>query len=364
MNENINKRRKIFYILGAIIILGLLVEGLSGAFFFKNVFLDKKIPEKYQNYLDLNTNKTYTVSDYVIKPFIKSEFYTEKFVSSKNELIVLSLTENPKEEYSGRDNATINYQKINRTGTIVSTYKKVKINQVDQEFVIGDYIVNPRFGYYNTWILDNDTTKKAFIPVNKDLSWSNEKQEELLDKINEKSPYYYKTNDYERPERFGSIVYFLDNKWYYFYTNFEKISMIKDHKGIWNEEYNNNSPEVQPVYMKITEYGSADVSNGSMAVGTHNVKTFDADFYCQIPFKKDTLKFKMSQSFFDDYDLEKKWWHIKGEDVQKYKKDFQKLNWEYSFFINKNFDFILFNGGSYDAENTLYIITSKKQIAQ
>ena len=62
-----------------------------------------------------------------------------------------------------------------------------------------------------------------------------------------------------------------------------------------------------------------------MQSGSERVLTLEADFFCHLYIKNDTLKFKMPVTLFEDRAEDKIFWNMKGESVQNHKKPLEKL---------------------------------------
>ena len=347
--------QKLVYFFFGIAVLTIIIGFSSfGDFFIKNIFINKSIPEEYQNYHSLETNKPFTFGNYIVKPFMKSDFAIDRFISPENNLIIITYKQS--EDYSSDQSlASRIFYKLNKRGDVVSSYTKIgKFN--DNEIIIGNYFINPTKAYYNSWIGDNDTIRKPFIIQNKDKSWSRSQENILLEKIKNHSKYYYKTTDVSNSR--NVLIYFSDNKWHQFFTDLGLSDLERD-LGVEHLKEDYQKPtNISPIYENKIKYGSFDAPYGAMQSGSERVLTLEADFFCHLYIKNDTLKFKMPVTLFEDRAEDKIFWNMKGESVQNHKKTFRRIGWPYVFFSNKNFDFQLFESSSYTfaMENNLYII--------
>ena len=205
---------KVIYIsCGVVIFIIFLGFTNIGNFFLRNLFINKNVPKEYQNYNSLGTNKSFTFGKSRVKPFMTSDFGADKFVSSKNNLIIVTYQESP-DNSSDKSKATKNFYKLNQSGDIISSYstKTGKFN--DEEIIIGDYFISPSKGYYKSWIIDNYTVQKPFIIQNKDQKWDQNIENQLVEKIRDEAKFYYKTIYFLGNKRKIRVFYFLDDKWY------------------------------------------------------------------------------------------------------------------------------------------------------
>ena len=349
---------KMVYFFSAVVVLvGFLGFSSLGDFFIRNLLINKRIPKEYQNYHSLATNKSFTFGNYIVKLFITSDFATDQFVSSKNNLIIVTYKES-QDNSSDKSRATKNFYKLNRSGNIISSYTKTGAFN-DEEIIIGDYFMNPSKGYYKSWIIDNDTIQNPFIIQNKDQKWGQNQENQLLKKIRDEAKCYYKTFYFLENKHQISVLYFLDDKWYQFFTDFEDIPILESNFGVQHMLPNSeNKADILPVYLKKEKYGSFDVPYGAMQPGYKTVNTLETEFYCHLYLRNDTLKFKMPITLFADNNNDKIFWDIKGEIVKNHQKEFKKLIWDYDFFSNGHFDFVLFKSSTYNliSQNNLYII--------
>ena len=155
------------------------------------------------------------------------------------------------------------------------------------------------------------------------------------------------------------MFYFLDDKWYQFFTDFEDVPILDNDLGVQHLLNKFDNPDnVLPVYLVKEKYSSFDVPYGAMQPGSRNVNTLNVEFYCQLFFNNDTLKFKMPKTLFADNEEDKIFWNIDKKKIRNYKKDFEKLNWFYNFFSDPHCNYLLFESSSYDLvmQNNLYII--------
>ncbi|MBP2619606.1 hypothetical protein [Chryseobacterium jejuense] len=363
--------KKISLIIGAVLLLAVVLFYNFGGLdvYLLNKMNRSALPEKYKSYQNIDSTKSITFGHHEIKLMWESYTPIQHFISSEGNVIVVT-NEIPKDRNqkevgtdgemgSTRFYMDYHFYKLDKDGNIIDryTYKSTRGNW--NELLFGDFIVNYNKRYYKTWIKDGDTIRKPMIAQNEDLKWSEEEQKNQYYKIVENADDYFGENNRDE-ER---ITYYMNGKWYQWYTNVKLSSGIY---GRVNPGYNNNLfgvedfgrreldpnrfPNIMPVYFQRTELNkfTSSASGGGIS---NTSKSWDGDLYCQLLVQGDTLKFKKAMFFNENYTTEK-FYNTKGKDIQKLKAELEKEYAPYLFFSDKSLNFQLFTTN----QNKLYII--------
>lgn len=363
--------KKILLITGAVAVLALvLVYNFGGLdVYLLNKMNRSALPEKYKNYQYIDSTQSITFGHHEIKLMWKSYTPIQHFISSEGNVIIVT-SEIPKDrnqkeiEEDGEVGSTrfymdYHFYKLDKEGNIIDhyTYKSTRENW--NELLFGDFIVNYNKKYYKTWIKDGDTLRKPMVVQNEDLKWSREEQISQYDNITENADEYWRDDK----GSLGRITYYMNGKWYQLNTN-TKLS-----KGInsrANPGYNNSLfgenpfeskelqpnrfPNIMPVYFQRRELYKFTSSASGGAI-SNTSKSWEGDLYCQLLVRGDTLKFKKSMTFNENFTTEK-FYRAKGEDIRQLKAELEKQYTPYLYFSDKSLNFQLFT----TSENKLYLI--------
>ncbi|MDM1555177.1 MULTISPECIES: hypothetical protein [Chryseobacterium] len=363
--------KKISLIIAAVVFLIVVLYYNFGGLdiYLLNKMNRSALPEKYKNYLNIDSTKAITFGHHKIQLMWESHSRIQHFLSSDGNVIIVT-NEIPKDrnrkevEEDGEVGSTrfymdYHFYKLDKDGNIVDyyTYKSTRGNW--NELLFGDYIVNYNKKYYKTWIKDGDTVRKAMIIQNENLKWNREEQMKQYRNIVENAEDYLR-EDQDDSER---ITYFMQGKWYQLYTDTTLTPGIysRANPGYNNSLFDeglskkkelapNRFPNILPVYFqrKVLNKFTTNASGGGIS---STLKSWNGDLYCQLIVRRDTLKFKKAMSFNEIFTTEK-FYHAKGEDIRKLKAELEKEYVPYLYFSDKNLNFQLFTTD----QNKLYII--------
>lgn len=359
-------------IIGAVLLLVLIFYYNFGGLdvYLLNKMNRSPLPEKYKSYQNIDSIKSITFGHHEIKLMWESDAPIQHFISSEGNVIVV-VEEIPKDrnqkevETDGEMGSTrfyidYHFYKLDKNGNVIDRYTYKSTRENWKELLFGDFIVNYKKKYYKTWIKDGDTIRKPMIVQNEDLKWNEEEQKNQYDKIIENADDYLAENNSDGKR----ITYYMNGKWYQWYTNIKLSSGIY---GRANPGYNNylfgknafsrNStldpnrfPNIMPVYFQRTELNkfTSSASGGGIS---DTSKSWDGDLYCQLLIQGDTLKFKRVMFFNENFTTEK-FYNTKGEEIRQLKAELEKEYTPYLYFSDKSLNFQLFATG----QGKLYMI--------
>lgn len=305
--------------------------------YFINLTNNSKLPNEYENYKEIKTNKSIQFGNHELK-FLCNTYPDYKYhISSKNNFIVYTQI--------GFD---YNYYKLDVNGNLIDTFKYVGKSEYDKEQIIGENIVNLEKDYYRNWITDGDTLQNSFIKENEKLTWSFNKQLEYFKKIKNETDIYTILLDGTTNINHRSVKYFLNNKWYKLFVDGEFPN--SDYKSL-NEEkisINDEAKNIVSVYFQKIEIEELTGSVGGGSIQTSSYY-WEGNLFCNLLVGGDTLKFKtpaiVSRSLLTSGDTK--------ADLQKI---FESELISRLYYKNDNFNFSLFAND----QNALYIIKKRQ----
>ncbi len=114
------------------------------------------------------------------------------------------------------DEATKNdnrYFKIDKKGKVTDSIY-VAYNGYWGQFVEGFMVyTSDNNAYYNTWPLNGDTTRRKVIELNADLSWTDAKVEEMINKIKTTAEYWFFSSVANNSVWYRHTYFYADQKW-------------------------------------------------------------------------------------------------------------------------------------------------------
>ena len=345
--------------------------------FLINSLPSKELPSKYKEYKNLHEVNNF--SNHKIILFGKSKGYYPNIdfqilEISKGEIILKLITKTEPYDHGGGnkgDDFLNTVFKMDSYGNISDTlnYKTSSSNQSEfgDVVLLNKQIVNKDLLYYQTWPTDGNKAKKAFIPINKDLTWDAEKLSKYYhDTVLPNCIYldnFYAWRDKSIPvDKRSSIIYFANNQWYILYGVESKISddaqkqSFNQNKKVANENALGKIPNDKILfkYFQKLDYNS-NVMGRTQANDTYTYYYWNGIAYIDIPFANDTLKFKKEDVFMDDYDTKEKSIYDTVKDKQKELE--KSLKSEYGFYTNTDLQFTLLQDKK---DNSLYLIKKTK----
>lgn len=373
------KQKTILYSFAVIIALFLVYQvniklALGIDTFFINLLPHKKLHVEFVSYKNLSEVENF--GNHHLKLIHKSEGYNSDFqaqVISNEKIILKVITKTERYDHGGGHNGNNFYNtvfKIDAFGKVLDTtnFKTSTSNQSEfgETVLLNKQIVNKALLYYQTWPTDGDKTKKAFIPVNKDLKWSGEKLSQYYNKNIIPNAIYLESflawRDKTIPaNKRQSIIYFAKNQWYILYgvdsdifydTKTQNQSPIKK---IVSENVFDAIPATKMIFKYFQKLDYHSILIGQTHANTPYTHYYwDGIAYINIPFKNDTLKFKREEIFINDYNTNKNSQKTKKQRSIETENELRK---KYSFYSNSNLKFSLL----YDDESkNLYMIKKAK----
>lgn len=347
-----------------------------------NAINNTKLPKKYEGYHDINSENIIRFGRYEMKLIFKSFEPVRHFISSQNNLIVITsqipkdrnAKEVEEDQYSGGNRIYQDFitYKLNKDGDIIDNYIYKRSSENYTEILFGDYIVNTKQQYYKTWVLDGNAHAKPFVTQNKDLQWNEAQQVNLFQKITNEAKYYkiignnYKI-DGNNPEQ--EIIYFLKDAWYKLFTNCVlpnrenadnqrgETTYLSNLFGQYSSNEWGNVPDwhnFQPVYFQRIKMGSVTHNIGGGSPSTDEM-VWNGNLFCHLYVDRDTLKFKKPM-VFGKLGETKKFFEAKAEKIEELKDELEKYYNPYFYYTDETLKFKLFT----TTKNELYIIKSVK----
>ncbi|MFD2908019.1 hypothetical protein ACFSX9_04650 [Flavobacterium ardleyense] len=368
---------------GIVIFIGYVILVNSDADIYnKNLFNNSKLPKAYESYQTVLTDEPIYFGKYEMQLKFKSFDPISHFISSKNNLIVITsvipkdrdFEEVEKDRYGGGNTIFQDYTtyKLDKDGNIIDSYVFKRTYENYTEILFDDYIVNINKNYYKSWILDGDTLSKPFEFKNKDLQWNEEEQVKLYERIVYGRGYYkIEGNNYtvegKNPEQ--QIVYFSEGKWYKFFTNIimpdrDKVSEQRGETtyyanvfGKYEENNYGNAPDwsnFKPVYFQREKFERVTHNIGGNSGSSESIEV-NGNLFCNLYVGKDTLKFIKPISFGESGSTQE-FYEAKGEKIAQHKDTLEKHYNPYFYYSDKKLNFKLFTIDPY----SLYVIKAAK----
>lgn len=374
------KQKTITYSLVTIVVLFIIYQinvslALGLDTFVINLFPRKKLPSEFVTYKNLSEVKKFGNHDISIFQKGAEYCYTFQILEiSSDKIIVKVITKSQPYDHGG-GNTGSNYSntlfKMDSFGKVLDTIGFKTSSSDQSEFgeivLLNKQIVNKALLYYQTWPADGNKTKKAFVPVNKDLTWSAEKLSKYYyDTIVPNCIYlesFYSWGDHSIPsDKRESIIYYANNQWYVVYGAGEDIYnnardlSSKQHKKIDNENVFHDIPndKIKIKYYQKLEYNS-NMAGQTQSNSPYTYYYWDGIAYVNIPFAKDTLKFKKEDIFLDDYSNKEK--SIYSTTKDNWTEMENAVKKKYNYYSNPNLKFTLISD---DESKNLYIVQKTK----
>lgn len=253
--------------------------------------------------------------------------------------------------------------KLDASGSIVDKHQftrsfLIKDKTGDEEVVDGVFLVNKENSYYTTWPLNGDKTKRSFISVNQDQTWSTEQVDAYFKEVVRKSArlddveVWEKISDQENKRRIRK-VYFLNEtgKWYILYGNsLESDYSGKSISGVntlftdFTDTERSFGRYIPPSNITIPYFERQTFSEfcAPDQVGCHMSYSWDGLGYFQVALGDSTLNFKNKVSL-SRTDFKGKVFPLK-----------ETLLVNFAYYTNPNLKYSLFS-----ANESLYLIKRK-----
>lgn len=376
------KKPMVIVVIIILVIVTVFCRSNTGGSDSKNTINNTKLPVEYEDYQSISPEKTIRFGNYEMKLLFDSFEPIHHFISSQNNLIVITSkipTDRNQEEVKNdnRGGGTVIFQdfttyKLNKDGDILDSYVFKRTHENFTELLFGDYIINTRKQYYRTWVLDGNPEEKPFVTQNKDLQWDEEHQVSLYEKIYNEAKYYIIVGDNYRTGGKSpklEIVYFMNNEWYKLLINCDlpdsknnkdqrgEMTYLSNLFGQYTKYEWGDLPDYQffkPVYFqRINREVVRHNIGGGMPSSTEPV--WKGNLFCQLYVDNDTLKF-IKPMIFGEYGETEKYFKSNGAEIAQHKDALEIFYYPYFYYTNKNLNFKLFT----PTKDKLYIIKPVK----
>ncbi|WP_281235369.1 hypothetical protein [Flavobacterium gelatinilyticum] len=325
--------------------------------FFVNSLPSKKLPAEFLNYKNLSQVKNFSNHDVILFNKNSWDYPSSSCLVlevSKEQIIVKIIDKKEPYDHGGGNTGQNFFNtvfKMDTSGNILDTlnFKTSTSNESDfgDTFLLNKQIVNKDLLFYQTWPTDGNKAKKNFIPVNKDLTWNQEKllkyyRETILPNCVYLDNFYAWRDSSIPADKKSSVLYFAYNDWYVMYGIPNEIfkDVLNQKKKIINENLLNKIPSERIVFKHFQKLDyNSNVMGRTQSNDTYTYYYWNAVAYINILFKKDTLKFKKEDVFISDYDTNKKSIYSTVKDTPKELEKSLRLG--YAFYTNPFLKFTL-----------------------
>jgi hypothetical protein len=268
----------------------------------------------------------------------------EHYLNNNNELIIQTA------KRLSSDSFLFHFYKLDKAAKVIDSVSFLRSylikDSTGEEALFNGYLINKELKYYKTWPMDGNRSKVFFTPINKNLTWSDERINHYYDSIKQNYLYldeldeWEAVNSEENKMRIRKI-FLLDKTWYILYGNNLKSGDINHVMSIGSENnlfkaYHAEDMASLPIehanfsldYVHEENY----VKEEGINYGSYNYY-WEGVLYFHLVVGNDTLKFKSNQKWLED------------EPVDKFKLD-------YGFYQNNQLNYSLFTNDG----KKLYII--------